>query len=248
MPKWRISSRRSQEMSGIVLACMVELMRAGALSCSRPSCVRVLVKEQEQMVPPEYAVYFMTMAAVGATLFGLIFVVISIAPASITTGSAPLERQVKAFTAYSALLSPVLISLFALVPHQPIGLVVIVMSLTGLLNTLIMALTLFQQTVQWSARARNSPFILIGFVLYGYETFAAVRLLQSAADRSALNTLTNLLVIITLFGIARAWELVGIRQFHVQDWLFSLGASKKQENALHTNAAAATDLKQEETE
>lgn len=109
------------------------------------------------MVPPDYSVYFMTMATVGATLFGLIFVVISIAPASIATASAPLERQVKALTAYSALLNPVIISLFALVPHQQIGFVVIVLSLSGLLNTLIMVPTLVQHSVQWSARFRNSP-------------------------------------------------------------------------------------------
>lgn len=35
-----------------------------------------LAREKVQMVPPDYSVYFMTMAAVGATLFGLIFVVI----------------------------------------------------------------------------------------------------------------------------------------------------------------------------
>jgi hypothetical protein len=191
------------------------------------------------MVPPDYTVYFMTMAAVGATLFGLIFVVISIAPESIATASAPLERQVKALTAYSALLNPLIISLFALEPHQQIGTVVIALSLTGLINMLLMVLILMQHSVQWSARFRNSPFILAGFVLYGFETYSAVRLLQSPTDSSALNALADLLIIIAVFGIARAWELVGIRQFHVQDWLSSLGATKKKENASHTNAANA---------
>jgi hypothetical protein len=109
------------------------------------------------MVPPDYAGYFRTMATVGATLFGLIFVVISIAPASIATASAPLERQVKALTAYSALLNPVIISLFALVPHQQIGIVVLVLSMSGLINTLSMVPTLVQHSVQWSARFRNRP-------------------------------------------------------------------------------------------
>jgi len=55
-----------------------------------------------------------------------------------------------------------------------------------------------------------------------------------------------LLIIIAVFGVARAWELVGMRQFQVQDWLSSLGATKKQENASHTHAAnAETDSKQE---
>ena len=198
------------------------------------------------MVPPDYSLYFTTMATVGATLFGLIFVVISIAPASIATASAPLERQFRALTAYSALLNPVIISLFALVPHQQIGFVVIVLSLFGLLNTFIMAPTLVQHSVQWSARFRNSPFILAGFLLYSSETYAAIRLLQSPTDSSALNALTDLLIIISVFGVARAWELVGIRQFQVQDWLSSLGATKKKETASNTDAAnAVTDLKKE---
>jgi hypothetical protein len=198
------------------------------------------------MVPPDYAGYFMTMATVGATLFGLIFVVISVAPASITTASAPLERQVKALTAYSALLNPVIISLFALVPHQQIGIVVLVLSMSGLITTLSMVPTLLQHAVQWSARFRNSPFILAGFLLYGFETYAAVRLLQSPTDSSALNALTDLLIIISVFGVARAWELVGIRQFQVQDWLSSLGATKKKENASNTNAAnSVTDSKKD---
>lgn len=195
-------------------------------------------------MPPDYSVYFTTMAAVGATLFGLIFLVISIAPATIATPGAPRERQVRASTAYSALLNPLIISLFALVPHQQIGTVVIVLSMIGLINTLIMALILLHNKVQWSVRFRTSPFILVGLVLYGYETYYAVRLLQSPTDSSALNTLTDLLIVITVYGVAQAWELIGIRQFHAQEWLSSLIASQKKENASNTVAAdSGTDLK-----
>lgn len=198
------------------------------------------------MVPPDYSVYFMTMAAVGATLFGLIFLVISIAPATIATASAPRERQVRASTAYSALLNALIISLFALVPHQQIGTVVIVLSMLGLINTLIMALILLQNKVQWSVRFRTSTFILVGLVLYGYETYYAVRLLQSPTDSSALNALTNLLIVITVYGVAQAWELIGIRQFHPQEWLSALIATQKKENASNTVAAdSGTNLKKE---
>jgi hypothetical protein len=70
------------------------------------------------MVPPDYSGYFTTMATVGATLFGLIFVAISIAPERVALDSAPLDRQVKAFAIYNALLNPLIISLFALVLHH----------------------------------------------------------------------------------------------------------------------------------
>jgi hypothetical protein len=199
------------------------------------------------MVPSDYSMYFMTMAAVAATLFGLIFVAISIAPESIATASAPLERQVKAVTAEYALLNPLIISLFALEPHQQIGTVVIALSLSGLLNMLLMALILVQHSVPWRAKLRNSPFILVGFVLYGFETYYGVRLLQSPTDSSALNALADLLIIIAVFGVAHAWALLGIRQFPAHDWLSSFRAPKEKENVSHTNAAhAVPDSKQEE--
>lgn len=133
-------------------------------------------------------------------------------------------------------------------PHQQIGLVVIVLSVFGLLNTLILVPTLVQHAAQWRERLRNRPFILAGFLLYGSETYAAVRLLQSPTDSAALNALTDLLIIISVFGVARAWELVGIRQLQVQDWLASVGVTKKKENASNTDAAnAVTDRKKEES-
>jgi hypothetical protein len=90
------------------------------------------------MIPPEYSPFFSTMAGVGATLFGLIFVAISIAPESVAAQGASLERQIKATTAYIALLNPLIVSLFALVPHQEIGIAVLAAGGFGLLSTLIM--------------------------------------------------------------------------------------------------------------
>jgi hypothetical protein len=182
------------------------------------------------MIPPEYITYFMSMAAVGATLFGLIFVAVSIAPESVATSNAPLERQVKATTAYIALLNPLIISLFALVPHQQIGSAVLALSFIGLLNMLAMALTLLQNAEQKLARLRHSLFILAGFFLYGYETYFAVLLLRSPTDIFALYALADLLIIISAFGVIRAWELIGIRQFHMKDLLSSFQATKKKEN------------------
>lgn len=183
------------------------------------------------MVPPEFTVYFTTMAAVGATLFGLIFVVISIAPESITTTDAPLDRQVKAFTAYIALLNPLIISLFALVPRQQIGTVVLCMGLFGFINTLVMFLNLFQNFSHWSTKLRGSPFVVAGFVLYGYETYFGIRLLQTPTDTLILTVLADLLIGISIFGIIRAWRLVGIRQFHIRDWLASFRVAQIKERA-----------------
>ena len=196
------------------------------------------------MVPPEFTVYFTTMATVGATLFGLIFVAISIAPERVAITSAPLERQVKAFAAYNALLNPLIISLFALLPHQQIGFVIVPLGLIGIIQTLIMALALVRNLVQSIARFRHSLFILGGFFLYGYETYFAVRLIRSPTDTFALYAVATLLIIIAIYGVIRAWELVGIRQFHVKDWLSSLRTIKKMENAPKKNPANSETITQ----
>ncbi|HEX7973768.1 MAG TPA: hypothetical protein VF498_05110 [Anaerolineales bacterium] len=190
------------------------------------------------MIPPDYSIYFMTMAAVGATLFGLIFVAVSITPESVIASSAPLERQAKAITAYVALLNPLIISLFALVPHQQIGIVVISMSSIGLLDSLALIMTLLQKAENPGAMIRRSLFILASFILYGYETYFAVLLLHSPTDGFALYALADLLIIISAFGVIRAWELVGIRQFHLLDWLSSYSTGKKAESTSNPDPAA----------
>ncbi len=182
------------------------------------------------MIPPEYSSYFSTMAAVGATLFGLIFVAISIVPESVTTANASLERQVRAATSYIALLNPLVISLFALIPHEQIGIVAIGMSTLGLLNTLGMTLTLIRSAGPSWTKFRHSLFILGGFFLYGYESYFAIRLIRSPADTISLFFLADLLIMISIFGIIRAWELIGMRQFHLFNWLSSVRATKEAEN------------------
>ncbi len=174
------------------------------------------------MVPSEYITYFATMAAVGATLFGLIFVAISIVPESVATPNASLDRQVKATTSYLALLNPLVISLFALIPHQQIGVVAIGMSSLGLLNTLGMVLTLFRSAGQSVNRIRPGLFILAGFILYGYETYFAIRLIQFPTDNVSLYFLADLLVMSSVFGVARAWELIGMQRFYLMSWLASI--------------------------
>jgi hypothetical protein len=191
------------------------------------------------MVPADYSNFFTTMAAVGATLFGLIFVAVSITPESVTAASAPLDRQVKATAAYVALLNPLMISLFALVPHQQIGVVVIVLGWVGLINTLAMTLTLLQNTGQ--RIFRSSLFILASFFLYGFEIYVADHLLQSPANRSWFYALADLMIFLSAFGIIRAWELIGTRQFLTKGWLTSLITKNKKENdpnSDRTNSAA----------
>ena len=161
----------------------------------------------------DFVTYFATMAAVGGTLFGLIFVAISIAPETIVQKDAPIGRQVRAASAYNALLNPLVISLFALIPHNGISNVTVVMSTLGLVSTLFITFRLLPQSSGWYAHFRDILFILSSFILYGLELYYGVLLLQSNNDVSVLDNLATLLIVLYIFGIARAWALLGVRQF-----------------------------------
>ena len=199
------------------------------------------------MIPADFSAFFISMAGVGATLFGLIFVAVSIAPESFATEKAPLDRQVKATAAYTALLNPLIISLFALVPHQQIGIAVMTASLISLANTFTLALSLLQNKEQRYERVRHSLFILGGFTLYGYETYFAVRLLQFPQEIFGFYGLANILIVIYIFGVIRAWELIGIRQFRVKNWFDIFKASKQNGNMEKQSLAnTATDIQKRE--
>ena len=90
------------------------------------------------MVPADFVTYFSVLAGVGATLFGLIFVTISITPETTRTQTTSVMRQVQVASAYTALLNPLVISLLALVPHATVGTVTLIMSTIGLVNIVMM--------------------------------------------------------------------------------------------------------------
>ena len=162
------------------------------------------------------------MAGVGATLFGLIFLVITIKPEVASTEKAAIMPQVQASSSYTALLNPLVISLFALVPHTTIGKVTLVMSVIGLVNTFVTGVILLQYAKSWAKKLRGAFFILASAIVYGYEAFYAIRLSVAPGEVLVLYDLTTLLVIIYIYGVVRAWDLVGVRQFHIRDMLTPL--------------------------
>lgn len=167
------------------------------------------------MVPPNFVTFFSVLAGVGATLFGLIFVTISIKPETARSETTSVMPQVQVASAYSALLNPLVISLLALVPQATIGTVTVIMSTIGLVNTVIMGISLFQDARTWGNKLTTAFFVVSSLVIFGVELYLAIRLEVDPGDRAALSDLTTLLVIIYLYGIARAWDLVGARQFHL---------------------------------
>jgi hypothetical protein len=192
------------------------------------------------MVPADFANFFAVMAGVGATLFGLIFLVISIKPETTRDENTSVMQQVQVASAYTALLNPLVISLIALVPHATVGIVTLTMSAIGLVSTIIVAVNLLQDSISWTKRLNRVFFIVGSTVIYSFEIFYAIQLLVAPGDLSNLYSLTTLLVIIYLYGIARAWDLTGSRQFHIREVLVPLVPKKMKEIISDTLHAEST--------
>lgn len=174
------------------------------------------------MVTVDFVPFFTTMAGVGATLFGLIFVVISIRPEVAHTQTTPVIRQIQVATAYSALLNPLVISLLALPPRATIETVTVTMSAIGVVNTLVMGRLVVRDVRRWLANWKSDLFLLVGLVVYGFEMVYGIRLAQAPDDNTTLSNLAVILVVIYIYGVARAWDIVGVRQFHLQEVFSSL--------------------------
>lgn len=182
------------------------------------------------MVPLDFTTFFAVMAGVGGTLFGLIFIAITIRPEVARSDQSSLFRQFQVASSYTALLNPLVISLFALVPHATIGNITTVMSSIGLANGILMGIALVQNSMHWTKKVGSGVVILGGLLIYGFELFYAIRLTTIPQDLPTLYSLTTLLVVIYLYGIARAWDLVGTRQFHLRDALIPLVPRRIREN------------------
>lgn len=182
------------------------------------------------MVPGDFVPFFTTMAGAGATLFGLIFVVISIRPEVTRSDTTYLMRQVQVASSYSALLNPLAISLIALLPRETIDTITIIMSILGLINTITMGILLLRYSKSEVKKLPHGFFLLVGLVMFSVEIFYGIRLASVPGDSSALHNLAILLVLIYLYGVARAWDLVGARPFHIREALIPLTSNGREQN------------------
>ncbi|HLH63961.1 MAG TPA: hypothetical protein VKV20_19975 [Ktedonobacteraceae bacterium] len=77
------------------------------------------------MVPPQFANFFVASASAGAALVGLLFVAVSIAPQQTVTRRAPIEQQVVAGGAFTALINAFFLSLVTLIPNFSFGTIIL---------------------------------------------------------------------------------------------------------------------------
>jgi hypothetical protein len=173
------------------------------------------------MVPEAFNNFFLASAGIGATLVGLIFVAVSIAPEHIVQANAPIERRAMATSSFTALLNAFFISFGALIPGT-IGSLTLLMSALGFTTSSLLAWNLLKERERWQNVVRRVFLILVSFIIFGFEFYYAILIIKEPDNVGNFYTLAVLLLAVYGIGLTRAWQLLGARRYGLGGWLSPL--------------------------
>ena len=163
------------------------------------------------MVPVSFHDFFSGCATIAGALIGLLFVALSVSPEYLRGENARTDHQVRAGAAFSALVNTMVIALFALLPTTDLGTVGIILAAVGLGTTAALIIVLAREDRR--IRRGDLYMFLVLLVLYGLQLANALRLEHMPHNVGLVGNQGVLAVLFFLFGIARAWQLVGAREF-----------------------------------
>jgi hypothetical protein len=159
-----------------------------------------------------YREFFEAVAASAAALTGLLFVAMSVAPRRHPAAVQNVIQQVRAAAALVAFVSPLAISLFALVPGNTAKYPAAIIGAGGILFTAASVKSIFSSPSTTTAqRLGQLPLIGLLLLIFGTELAVGILLLVNSRRGTPVEVLSDALVASLLVGISRAWELVGDR-------------------------------------
>jgi hypothetical protein len=166
-------------------------------------------------------------AASAASLTGLLFVAISVAPRSARGARREVIPQVRAAASLLAFTNALTVSLFGLVPGNNIGYPAVALGIGGVLFTAAGLRSILADPV--GRRRIRGQLTLVALLLatFTVELIAGFVVINNGDDRSGLDTISNLLVASLLIGAARAWELVGDRDTGVLSSIAALAGHER---------------------
>ncbi len=153
--------------------------------------------------------FFQAAASVAGALIGLLFVAISVAPERVLGPDASEVHAVRAAAALTAFTNALTVALFGLVPGGYVGGAATTVAILGLM---FIAGCLVRAAPAWRAKriALGDLVFLIGLlVVFVLQLLAGMGLERRSSDAGDLQTICVLVIVCSLFGIARSWELVG---------------------------------------
>jgi len=165
------------------------------------------------VVPLSYHDFFSGCATIAGALIGLLFVAISVSPEKLTGDTARTEHQIRAGAAFSALVNTMVIALVALLPRADLGEASLILAAAGLATTAGLILVLYRE--HGTVKRGDAAMFLIMLILYGLQLANGIKLNAAPHDVNGVDNQGVLAIGFFLFGIARAWQLVGARDFNL---------------------------------
>jgi hypothetical protein len=159
--------------------------------------------------------FLIALVGAAASLTGLLFVAISVAPRDGTDGGPLVIRQIRAAAALLAFVNCLAVALFGLQPGISIRYPAVVLGVTGIFFTAAATRTILSSPTTVGQRRGQLSLLNLLLLIFGTELVCGIILLGDSRSPTALDVLCGALVCSLLVGIARAWELVGDRNVGV---------------------------------
>ena len=162
-----------------------------------------------------YSAFFSGSATVAGALIGLLFVALSLSPERLRDARS-IEHQAIAATAFTALVDALFVSLIGLQPGGGLQYGAVIFGALGLSSTIGLTLRLWRN--RHVAHLSNRWPIFIGLILVVYTAQLITGLLPETPAGAANQAATFVYVMFGV-GIARAWQLLGLKAGGILDEL-----------------------------
>jgi hypothetical protein len=163
------------------------------------------------MLGADYRELFAAIAECAATLSGLLFVAMTVVGRQRPADRPAVVGQVRAAASIVAFTNALTVALFGLVPGDNAGYPAIVLAVIGILFAAAGTRSIFSGQMARRHVPRQVALLAFLLVTFAFELAAGIDLIVNPRSTGAAELLSNLLIVLLLIGVARAWELVGDR-------------------------------------
>ncbi len=163
------------------------------------------------MIPDNYRDFFVALVGSDGALVGLLFVAVSLSPRKLREPATAAVAQAEASAALLVFSNVLVLGLLALVPVADIGWATIVLGGLGVLYALATGrVSLARRRTDRHAAWSLLRIALGSLVLCGFEVWAGSEIVRQPASASGFHSLALISTVGLVFGISRAWELIGL--------------------------------------
>jgi hypothetical protein len=153
--------------------------------------------------------FFAASAAVVGALIGLLFVAISVSGDRLAESGGAQPHRIRASAALTVFTNALTVSLFALIPGIHLGWPALITATLGEVFVGASLVSLYRVRREQPRAFRESLFLLGFAVVFAVQLIDGIKLTGDEENVGDVRTLAILVIVCSLGGIARSWELIG---------------------------------------